>query len=59
MAMITAPASIDDWIMFRYNRRASVPADLQIIGEMAARPAYLEGDPDSIAALYGTQYMSP
>jgi hypothetical protein len=59
IAMNTAPASYDDWIMFLQNHRASARADLQTRGEMSASPANLESDPDSIAALYSIQYRLP
>lgn len=56
--MNPAPASRDDYILFREERSRNAPADMEKLAELAAGIAYQEGDPDAVADYYRVHYRA-
>ncbi|MEO8287278.1 MAG: alpha/beta fold hydrolase [Chloroflexota bacterium] len=48
----TAPASRDDYLLFRQERRKRTPDNVEKLQAMSATTGYREGDPDTVAAYY-------
>ena len=59
----TAPASHDDYMLLRAERRRSAPRDVERLVAMSSTPEYLAGDMEADAAYYrihfGTSLTSP
>jgi proline iminopeptidase len=54
----TAPASHDDYLLFQHDRRAKAPDDVEMLRELASRPAYAEGDLEAEAKYYRVHYRA-
>lgn len=54
----TAPASHDDFTLFRQQRRASAAGDLEKMTALASTAEYQEGDPDTVAAYYRIHFRT-
>jgi proline iminopeptidase len=56
--MNTAPASHDDYMLFRQDRLSKAPHDVETLKVLASRPAYAEGDLEAEAAYYRVHYRA-
>jgi proline iminopeptidase len=54
----TAPASHEDYQLFRQERRAKAPDDVELQRVLASRPEYAQGDLEAEAAYYRIQYRT-
>jgi proline iminopeptidase len=53
-----SPASHDDAMFFRQERRAKFPDDMEMLRVLASRPGYAEGDHAAEAAYYRVHYRT-
>jgi proline iminopeptidase len=53
-----APASRDDYLHYREQRRKNTPADLEQMRALASTPAYRGCDPEAVAVYYRVHFQS-
>src|SRR5438045_9530766 len=56
--MHTAPASRDDYLLFRQERSKNWPADVEELKVRSSTAKFQEGDPDTVAAYYRIHYRA-
>jgi proline iminopeptidase len=56
--MNTAPASHDDYMMFRQEYRKKLGDGIEEMKALSSSAAYAEGDPDTVAAYYRIHYSA-
>jgi len=56
--MNTAPASHDDYILFRQDRLKRATADIEKFNAWSSDTKYQEGDPDTVAAYYRIHFRA-
>jgi len=56
--MNPAPASRDDFLLFRRERRRRWPADVEELKVLGSAVAYRDADPDAVAAYYRVHFRS-
>ena len=56
--MNTGPASYDDYLLLRQDRRSRATADIEALKARASEAQYREGDPDSVAAYYRIHFRA-
>jgi proline iminopeptidase len=56
--MNTAPASHDDYVLFRRDRRSRAAGDLDRMEALSASAKYQAGDPDTVAAYYRIHFST-
>jgi len=56
--MNTAPASREDYLLFRQERLDKSAADMEQLKEMASTAGYEQGDPDTLADYYRIHYRA-
>lgn len=56
--MNTAPASVDDYILFQQDRRKRAPADIEKLKARSSDIQYQEGDPDTVARYYRIHFRA-
>jgi proline iminopeptidase len=56
--MATAPASHDDYMLFRQEPRKRAAGDAEKLEALASDPKYQEGDPDTVAEYYRTHFRA-
>lgn len=56
--MNTAPASHDDFMLLRLDRRKNAAADVEILRTLATEEGYAEGDPDAVNRYYRVHFRS-
>ena len=56
--MNTAPASRDDYLLFREERRKSAPGDVERLKELSSSAGYAEGDLEAYAAYYRVHFRA-
>jgi len=56
--MNTAPASRDDYALFRQSRGEQAAADVEELKVLSSSPGYEEGDPDAVADYYRVHFRA-
>jgi proline iminopeptidase len=56
--MNTAPASREDYMLFKEARRDSAPADIETLTAMSSTAPYIDGDPDTVADYYRIHFRA-
>jgi proline iminopeptidase len=56
--MNTAPASYDDWMLLRQDRRNTTAGDLEKMQVLSSTPEYESGDPDTVGEYYRIHFSA-
>ena len=56
--MHTAPASYDDWMLLRQDRRKTTAGDVEKMQVLSSTPEYESGDPDTVGDYYRIHFKA-